>query len=44
MADAATLQLFINMNLPLHITFAVIYTLSFAVLLWTGFTQRKEQD
>ena len=42
-ADAATLQSFINLNLPLHITFAVIYTLSFAVLLWTGFTQRRAQ-
>lgn len=43
-ADAATLQSFITMNLPLHITFAVIYTLSFTVLLWTGFKQRKDED
>ncbi|MBN2556484.1 MAG: hypothetical protein JXA97_11140 [Anaerolineales bacterium] len=35
-ADAAVQQFFVSLNLPLHTSFAVFYTICFLLLLWAG--------
>lgn len=42
-ADEATLQLFVSLNLPLHTTFAVFYSLAFLLLLGTGCSLRDQR-
>lgn len=36
LADETVLRFFLSWNLPLHTGFAIFYTLSFILLLWTG--------
>jgi len=42
-ADAATIEKFLAWNLPMHISFACFYTLSFIILLIAGFTARTKE-
>jgi len=43
-ADAATAQYYLSINLPLHVTFAVIYLASVCLLLWVPLRAHWKAD
>lgn len=42
--NADLTQLFLNINIPTHMAFAVIYLVSFTLLLWNGMRAKKLRE
>ena len=42
--NADLTQLFLNINIPIHSTFAAIYLVSFILLLWYGMRAKKLRE